>query len=56
VILKFLNRRIGAISPEIETQIRTLSRTQLEALGDALLNFSQPSDLSDWLKAADPES
>jgi predicted transposase YdaD len=50
LILRLLTRRVGGISPDIEAQIRTLSLTQLEALGEALLDFSQPSDLTDWLR------
>jgi predicted transposase/invertase (TIGR01784 family) len=49
--LRLLARRIGMIAPETEAQIRTLSLPQLEELGDALLDFSQPSDLQDWLRS-----
>ena len=49
LVLRLLNRRIGLIDPEIEAQVRSLSLEQLEALGEALLDFSQPSDLRDWL-------
>jgi predicted transposase/invertase (TIGR01784 family) len=48
--LRLLARRIGTLAPETEAQIRTLSLPQLEELGDALLDFSQPSDLHDWLR------
>jgi predicted transposase YdaD len=49
-VLRLLPHRIGEIPPEIEAQIRTLSLTQLEELGEALLSFSQLSDLQDWLR------
>jgi hypothetical protein len=49
-VLRLLPHRIGEIPPEIEAQIRTLSLTQLEELGEALLGFSQLSDLQDWLR------
>jgi predicted transposase YdaD len=49
--LRLLARRIGTLAPETEAQIRTLSLPQLEALGEALLDFSQPSDLQDWLRS-----
>jgi predicted DNA-binding ribbon-helix-helix protein len=49
LVLRLLSRRIGLISTENEAQVRALSLTQLEALGEALLDFSQPSDLRDWL-------
>jgi predicted transposase YdaD len=51
LILRQLTRRVGAVSPKAEAQIRTLSLAQLETLGEALLDFSQPSDLDDWLLA-----
>jgi Domain of unknown function (DUF4351) len=50
LILRLLTRRFGTIAPTTETQIRSLSLSQLEALGEALLDFSQPSDLMDWLR------
>jgi predicted transposase YdaD len=51
LILRQLTRRVGAVSPKAEAQIRTLSLAQLETLGEALLDFSQPADLDDWLQA-----
>ena len=48
--LRLLTRRIGTIAPQAEAQIRSLSLSQIEELGEALLDFSQPSDLSDWLR------
>jgi predicted transposase YdaD len=50
LILRLLTCRVGGISPDIEAQIRTLSLNQLETLGEALLDFSQSSDLDDWLR------
>jgi predicted transposase/invertase (TIGR01784 family) len=49
--LRLLARRIGTLASETEAQIRSLSLSQLEALGEALLDFSQPSDLTDWLRS-----
>jgi hypothetical protein len=49
-VLRLLPHRIGEIPPEIEAHLRTLSLTQLEELGEALLSFSQLSDLQDWLR------
>jgi hypothetical protein len=51
LILRQITRRIGTIAPQQETQIRHLSLGQLEELGEALLDFSQTSDLENWLKA-----
>jgi predicted transposase YdaD len=52
-VLRLLPRRVGTVPPEIEAQIRTLSLQQLEELGEALLDFSQISDLQNWLYARD---
>jgi predicted transposase YdaD len=51
LILRQLTRRLGSIAPAQETQIRALSLTQLEDLGEALLDFTQPSDLDKWLQS-----
>jgi len=51
VILRQLTRRIGSLTPEIQAQIQTLSISQLEDLGEALLDFSQPTDLTAWLES-----
>jgi Domain of unknown function (DUF4351) len=50
LVLRLLTRRLGELTPETEFQIRTLSLPQLEELGEALLDFSKPSDLSEWLQ------
>jgi predicted transposase/invertase (TIGR01784 family) len=50
LILRQLTRRVGTITPEVEAQVRRLSLTQLDNLGEALLDFSQASDLDGWLK------
>jgi predicted transposase/invertase (TIGR01784 family) len=50
LILRQLTRRVGTITPEVEAQVRRLSLTQLDNLGEALLDFSQASDLDAWLK------
>jgi predicted transposase YdaD len=50
-VLRLLPRRVGIVPPKIEAQIRTLSLQQLEELGEALLDFSQISDLQNWLCA-----
>jgi Domain of unknown function (DUF4351) len=51
LILRQLTRRLGTISPDAESQVRTLSQTQLESLGEALLDFSESGDLVNWLKS-----
>jgi hypothetical protein len=50
-VLRLLTRRFGLISPSTESQIRSLSLFQLEELGEALLDFSNLSDLSEWLRS-----
>jgi predicted transposase/invertase (TIGR01784 family) len=49
LILRQLNRRLGSVSPELRFQVEQLSLQQLEALGEALLDFSTESDLQNWL-------
>jgi predicted transposase YdaD len=51
LILRLLSRRIGRIAPDTETKISALSVSQLEALGEALLDFSNPTDLDEWLRS-----
>ncbi|MEZ2319595.1 MAG: Rpn family recombination-promoting nuclease/putative transposase [Microcoleus sp.] len=49
-----LTRRIGPIAPETREQIQTLSVEELEDLGEALLDFSSASDLTNWLNEHQP--
>ena len=48
LVLRQLKRRLGKIESEDETRITGLSVEQLEALGDALLDFSNRDDLLAW--------
>jgi predicted transposase/invertase (TIGR01784 family) len=50
LILRLLSRRIGSISEEMRSQVEALSIVQLEALGEALLDFSEDGDLVRWLQ------
>ena len=50
-VMRLLTRRIGAVEPELEAQIRELATQELEDLGEALLDFSEPADLDAWLQA-----
>jgi predicted transposase/invertase (TIGR01784 family) len=52
-VLRLLTRRFGEVGPETEAQIRSLSLSQLEDLGEAILDFAQPVDLQEWLQAND---
>ena len=51
LILRQLSRRIGEVTPEQRSQIQALSINQLEALGEALLDFTKPGDLEEWLRS-----
>ncbi|MEH1834818.1 MAG: Rpn family recombination-promoting nuclease/putative transposase [Nostoc sp.] len=51
VVLRLLNRRVGNIPDALLSQIQGLSVEQLEALGDALLDFSTLADLEGWLQS-----
>nr|WP_299413807.1 DUF4351 domain-containing protein [Acaryochloris sp. IP29b_bin.148] len=55
LILRQLARRVGNPSPEIRLQIQSLSLEQLEALGEALFDFSESNDLVGWLRDAESE-
>lgn len=52
IILRQLNRRVGEFPESVRVKINTLSITQLESLGEALLDFSNLSDLETWLEQA----
>ena len=49
VPLRLLNRRCGPLGEATTALILALPLQQLEALADALLDFSGPNDLSAWL-------
>ncbi len=51
LVLRQLKCCIGTISAEDESRISDLSVEQLEALGEALLDFSSGDDLRNWLAA-----
>jgi len=49
VALRLLNRRCGTLSEAATARIVALPLQQLEALTEALLDFSGPADLAAWL-------
>lgn len=55
LVLRLLNRRLGEFEPSLSDRIRVLSSEQLEALGEALLNFSEVTDLEAWLEQQQEE-
>ncbi len=54
VTLRQLNRRCGPLNEATSTQIQALPLEQLEALAEALLDFSGPVDLAAWLAEQTP--
>jgi predicted transposase YdaD len=49
LVLRLLKRRVGELAPEVQERIQSLSLEQLEALGEALLDFTGLEDLLSWL-------
>jgi predicted transposase YdaD len=50
LVLRQLHRRFGSLGVEIESTVQNLAIAQLEDLGEALLDFSDISDLTNWLR------
>ena len=50
LVFYLLKRRVGALDEKVKAQIEKLSSSCLEQLADALIDFTQPSDLERWLK------
>ena len=50
LIVRQLNRRFGPLESDAAERIRNLNIPKLEALGEALLDFSGFDDLHRWLK------
>ena len=50
LVLRLLTRRLGKISAPEDKAIRRLPLSDIEALGEALLDFRTRADLSRWLK------
>ncbi len=51
IILKLLKKRVGEISLELQERVQALSVNQLENLGEALLDFTNMTDLLNWLQS-----
>ncbi|NBQ22600.1 MAG: DUF2887 domain-containing protein [Synechococcaceae bacterium WB6_3B_236] len=49
VTLRLLNRRCGPLDAATTARIQALPLDELEALAEALLDFTGPADLSNWL-------
>ena len=50
LVLRQLRRRLGPLTPAQETRIQALPVTELENLGEALLDFQTAADLTAWLQ------
>jgi hypothetical protein len=50
LILRQLSRRVGILPTSVEAQVQALALPQLEALGEALLDFAEAGDLNEWLR------
>lgn len=51
LILRLLNRRVGALPETLLSQLANLSLTQIESLAEALLDFQTIADLETWLES-----
>jgi hypothetical protein len=49
LVLRLLERRLGSVMPSQEKAIRKLQLSRVEALGEALLEFTSSDDLARWL-------
>jgi predicted transposase YdaD len=49
LIRRLLQRRLGAMNPELQEPVNLLSVAQLENLAETLLDFSNEADLVTWL-------
>ena len=47
-ILRLLTRQVGTLPSPLQLRFDTLSVNELEALGEALLDFTQLIDLESW--------
>lgn len=56
LIQRFLTRRIGVLTPDLEERIGTLSRHQLEQLFDAAYDFTSVDDLVSWFDSHPPDA
>jgi predicted transposase YdaD len=48
--IRLLKRRCGNLTAIQEQKVRSLSISQLESLGEGLLDFQNMSDLENWLQ------
>jgi predicted transposase YdaD len=51
LVLRQLNRRLGSVSIGMSARVRSLSVSQVEMLGEALLDFTDLADLDGWMRS-----
>jgi Domain of unknown function (DUF4351)/Putative transposase, YhgA-like len=56
IVTRLLNRRLGTLDEALLEQVRSLSIGELEALSEALLDFTSITDLTNWLSARQQDS
>ncbi|MFK0731653.1 MAG: DUF4351 domain-containing protein [Gloeotrichia echinulata GP01] len=56
LVTRLLNRRLGNIDDTLLEQVRSLKIEELEALGEALLDFTSVADLTNWLSGRQQNS
>jgi predicted transposase/invertase (TIGR01784 family) len=49
LVLKLLTRKLGNLSPTLQTKVNALSLESVEALGEAMFDFNRIEDLESWL-------
>ncbi len=49
LIIRQINKKIGQIDRELETEIRSLNIDVIEALGEAIFDLNTVEDLQNWL-------
>jgi flagellar biosynthesis/type III secretory pathway protein FliH len=50
LVRRQIERKFGAVAADVTERISHLNADQLETLLDALLEFSDPLDLAEWLR------
>lgn len=50
LVLRQLDRQVGQISPSLKAAVEALPFEKIDALGEALLDFSSEKDLQSWLQ------
>jgi len=50
LINRLLQRRLGKIPPDLQPELEKLEGDRLDQLSEALLDFSQITDLATWLE------